>query len=122
MSGMSGKRIVVPEGMMRAAVEASPNSPGDYVLVILEAALRWLSENPMLPTREQQVELLRKLEPSANSVPATIAEIVAAWQRRMFLASDPDEAIKHLLNKGWASCESIDAAIREAYRRGRESK
>jgi hypothetical protein len=47
------KRIQVPEGMLKAAAQAShdwcsahPDSLGGVHIAALEAALRWLSENP----------------------------------------------------------------------------
>ena len=56
------KKIVVPEGMLSAVTEVLPlhvrvqlsammGFPG--VQRMLEAALRWLSENPILPTVAQ---------------------------------------------------------------------
>lgn len=45
------------------------------IRVAIEAALRWLSENPIVPTLEQVNELM--------PLP-TVRDIIAEWQRRMF--------------------------------------
>ena len=57
---LMSKKIVVPEGMLKAAIEARYNgkpTPNlihvDQVRVIVEAALLWLSDNPIVPTDEQ---------------------------------------------------------------------
>lgn len=41
---MNEKKIVIPDGMMKAAMESSCKSQYGGVRVTLEAALRWLSE------------------------------------------------------------------------------
>jgi hypothetical protein len=53
---------------------------------ILEAALRWLSENPRVPTDAQIEDMKIKLVP----VHPHWSNIVAEWQRRMFIAPDPE--------------------------------
>jgi hypothetical protein len=98
---MSDKRIVVPEGMLRAAWHAQlpADNPtfewdeGDemsrnFYRRIFEAALRWLSDNPQVPTMEQATEM------SDSGHPCVLDGVWYAteWQRRMFLAPEtPDE-------------------------------
>ena len=98
---MSEKRILVPDGMLRAAWHAQlpADNPtfewdeGDemsrnFYRRIFEAALRWLSDNPQVPTMEQATEM------SDSGHPCVLDGVWYAteWQRRMFLAPEtPDE-------------------------------
>jgi len=103
---------------------------------LLEAFVCWLSENPIVPTDAQVEEMRIKLVP----VHPHWANIVAEWQRRMFVAPEPkapdeikdlfwpvldtktastceaDELIKH------TNCERHNEEISEAFRRGQKSK
>ena len=58
---MSERRIVVPEGMLSAVLKAKqmPETEPfqETVRSALEAALRWLSDNPQVPTMEQATEM-----------------------------------------------------------------
>jgi hypothetical protein len=131
---MSKKQCVVPEGMLKAAHEAnfSLDAP---VRQIVEAALRWQSENPIVPTQEQYEELHKKWRYDGITKASSAIEfqrICRAWQRQMHLAPEPEvpEDIKDLLmgsaytpmtgmvelNPEW------DKRIIEAYRRGQASK
>jgi len=100
---MSEKNVKVPEGMLEAVAAAQrerwnysedAHSKVDCNTVLdLEAALRWLSENPIVPTDEQVEEMKTKLVP----VHPHWGNIVAEWQRRMFLAPEPeDELVAYL--------------------------
>jgi len=85
---MSLKKIIVPEGMRFAAGKASDGfDPWCYLLYRpLEAALLWLSENPIVPTDEQVHSLAFEHEFPNHKW------MLTEWQRRMFLAPDPEEA------------------------------
>lgn len=122
------KRIVVPEGMLRAAClvglcraygSSSPIPPDEVqglisdmavtdkrekVLPVLEAALCWLSENPIVPTKEQMSSL--RFETIGESELSTYNEraiqIAVEWQRRMFLDPEleiPDDVVRMLQEK-----------------------
>ena len=99
---MSEKPFVVPEVMMRAVNKAvseavasghPSNKPWEFVVGI---ALRWLSEHPLVPTKEQALALrdlaitvsqqYNQVQPTAASETAVAVE----WQRIMFLASKPE--------------------------------
>ena len=108
---MSEKRYVVPAGMLRVAMEhinmAMPESVSQsyHVKQGLEAAVRWLAENPVLPTVDQ----VRSI--SAESIGVGYArdvQVCAEWQRRMFLAPAPEipEEIKDLDKKTISSWPS----------------
>jgi len=101
--GMSEKRYMVPEGMLKAAVaglihcwDRIPKST-DYSskqvqlsTAACEAALRWLSENPIVPTDDQRAELSR-LVPYEDSGNGKILSVACVeFQRRMFLAPEPE--------------------------------
>jgi ribosomal protein L37AE/L43A len=49
----------------------------------LEAALRWQSENPQVPTEQQ-------LSDMAADAHVCMDEVIAEWQRRMYLAPEPE--------------------------------
>jgi hypothetical protein len=126
-----------------------PQSVG-MVEIGLEAALRWLAENPIVPTAEDWADCHQSLRPggrrgdggwqwlvrNAGDGPALAAE----WQRRMFLATklvpEAPEEIKDLLVPQEArdvrgtetNCRILEAFLRgqttgiiEAVRLGREA-
>ena len=124
---MSETKIKVPEGMRRAAEDAVVRDlPGSnycgIVNVGLEAALRWLSENPIVPTMEQATEM------SDSGHPCVLDGVWYAteWQRRMFLAPEPEvpEALDGMLVKSLAGFDvnDINWRIQEAYNRGKAAK
>ena len=80
--------IKVPEGMLKAALERWPlHGDEDHrTLDRLEAALQWLSENPIVPTSEQSEELAERSGISTGNVQYALS----LWQRRMFLAPEPE--------------------------------
>src|SRR5690349_12436275 len=106
-------KIKVPEGMLDAVsvrrVELyGPRSgwANEFAGQILEAALRWLTENPIVPTREQNRELLRcwtehvgELDRDEEGRVMYPRQIAVEWQRRMFLPPDPEipDEVKDLL-------------------------
>jgi len=148
------KKIVVPEGMLRAAWHAQlpADNPtfewdeGDelnrkFYRRIFEAALRWLSENPIVPTLEQ-TESMRHLFHITDKPLSVYQNVAVEWQRRCFLAPEPEvpEDVKELL---WADARCPDGIfyfpvddrkpytsetlhhneqIIEAYRRGKGAK
>jgi len=99
---MMEKRIAVPEGMLRAAWHAQlpADNPtfewdeGDemnrkFYRRIFEAALLWLSENPIVPTLEQHMEISGVVRSRVDHNNLTMWDFWAEWQRRMFLAPEP---------------------------------
>lgn len=125
---MSERKIVVPEGMFARAHNAhcartGTLSDGGITQVILEAALRWLSENPIVPS-EKQTDALASHFSSSDELFGTFARWFAVeWQRRMFLAPEHEvpEEIKDLLQKfpGFGAAQDARDSIIEAHRRGR---
>jgi hypothetical protein len=102
---MGKKQIVVPEGMLKAAIDAVGEmlvkgrqlSDGTSGILLelpgreqtaLEAALRWLGENPIVPTNKQIDEFVMPLAKRPGGV--SEMEICAEWQRRIFLALEPE--------------------------------
>ena len=130
------ERIVIPEGMLDAFEDAhveyllkhksDPLVPMKACIFALEAALRWLSENPIVPTMEQATEM------SDSGHPCVLDGVWYAteWQRRMFLAPDlevPEDVDDLLWPVGChTSVETVEQInnkrIIEAYRRGKEAK
>ena len=103
---MSETKIKIPEGMLEAAaMELSDVGFRSDVIAydvkrMLKAALRWLSENPIVPTDAQIEEMKIKLVP----VHPHWSNIVAEWQRRMFLAPEPEAPM---------TCRSCNASTRD---------
>lgn len=128
---MKMSKIKVPEGMLEASLIQDTDSDRAVATIILESALRWLSENPIAPTH-QQVQAI------ANSnvyYTEDVSKWIAEWIRRMFLDSEPEipEEIHNLL---WSERESSEpsetsvsiharkmhnAEVIEAYRRGQKA-
>jgi len=121
---MSKKRYIVPDGMYRAADEAitkargsSPHIMGGHARdVALEAAVRWLAENPIVPTVEQSKSLIEYQSGFGFSHDKTIPEvrtvtmhgstmrdyamlIAVEWQRRMFLSPEPQDNSAAFISK-----------------------
>jgi hypothetical protein len=129
---MSEKRYVIPKGMLEAAILSHPfDTRTKFLPEMLEAALRWLSDNPIVPTAKQSAELesLCRL----NDEPMCMDAIFycSEWQRRMFLAPEPEvpEAIKDLMCGG-SGAETgtpeqaqarVNARILTAYHRGQRA-
>lgn len=122
--------IVVPHGMLEAAV-GELNYPGRYkcpgdetrVREILQTSLAWLAENPIVPT-EKQLSALSKGYPPRHEELRPLW-FIAEWQRRMFLAPEPEtpqDAIKRILTKNGYT--PTDAAIAECVDavRGKEGR
>lgn len=100
---MGERKRVVPEGMLRAAENKyrtienynSHHATDPHSRMVLkeclESALRWLSENPTVPTISD-LEAMRsgwKDTPEA-SAEGVVIFLIAEWQRRMFLAPEPE--------------------------------
>jgi hypothetical protein len=129
---MSEKRYVVPDGMfmesMLAVWASKPNGKPDIservsaeieaeFKTAITAAIRWLAENPITPTREQ----CQSMYASSNHPNGSWQEtklIALEWQRRMFLAPEPEvpESIRDLYES--SSSQRWKEAILDAYRRG----
>lgn len=120
--------IKIPEGMLKAVSAALAEhwkertlADGSTVDVALEAALRWLAENPIVPTDEQAKELWN--HPKVLHGSEHYAKAMARdWQRMMFLAPEPEYIGSEELGRFCARYQRIDEAVIEAYRRGKESK
>lgn len=109
---MMEKKIVVPEGMLKAACRAWPNGSFDYVdddsyglftRPVLEAALRWLAENPIVPTDEQMGDMPDSV--LTNRGGWLGIELIVEWQKRMFLAPDNPRCDRN----GFQECDACSA-------------
>lgn len=139
---MSERKYVVPEGMwdaaQAAAAEVSLNGSNGSVEKVtrgLECALRWLAENPIVPSMEQVIDISKASIVDSHRVDLFVHYVCAEWQRRMFLAPEPrvSEVVKDLLwldppvdllavdDCGGAITQEANLRILEAYRRGRIS-
>lgn len=120
-SDMAERKIKVPEGMLKAAYAAWDKQGAVDLCVV--AALRWLAENPIVPTSHSIcAEMHRTI--NAKGYCCYQSALLAEWQRRMFLESET-EAISDLLwhhDPGGDCNTEHNKQIREAYRRGKEGK
>jgi hypothetical protein len=87
---MSDRKIQVPDGMIDAVFHSQGMTAGHPATVRknLEAAMRWLSENPIVPT-EQQAWSMQDEYDSVKTKCSVQFFFAVEWQRRMFLAPDP---------------------------------
>jgi hypothetical protein len=131
---MNEKKIVVPEGMMRAAVESLvhcwdriPRST-DYsskqvtlAKSALEAALCWLSENPP--------EITTPMRDKAREHCDGHAYPEFRYMFKVAFLKEPESGVPEAVKDLWEgyignSCgnRAVQADILEAYRRGKEEK
>lgn len=133
---MSEKRYVVPEEMLRAAWNACKYTTNVAIVdprkVMLrkgiEAGLKWLADNPIAPPHSFGEELCNGRTEGYDPSPTEFEGAVMEWQRRMFLAPDPEspEEIKDLLvsgslNEAFFSHDIYNERILDAYRRGQKA-
>ncbi len=132
---MSEKKYVVPDGMLKAADEAlsveqeqfrlwlkgstsvpCPGENGYPLLLMLRAALRWLSENPIVPTDEQINSMVDKgsdLHWGWDSYwREHTRDWLIEWQRRMFAAPDP-EVTEEIEQAAWEVLVSRGVAVND---------
>lgn len=129
---MSEKRYLVPEGMLRAAGYAFMRclADGKYLNAALEAALRWQSENPIVPTNGQLWACEMAVSGQGKGPFEGCSAVIAEWQRRMYLApgSGVSEEIAQAICEGAipsnppVTRKGYDAALAEMFRRGQKSK
>ena len=111
---MNDPKIKVPEGMLKAAFNGAGKTVQgcpwqEIAAASVEAALLWMSENPIVPTTSQ-AEVVRDAVDkvmehgkgrllNGSMVSDGVIETCVEWQRRMFLAPEPEvpEEIKDLL-------------------------
>ena len=138
MSVASPKKIAIPEQMLKAgwgefcSFESSRAVSGEEFRAGLEAALQWFTEWPIEPSLEK----IRRMFPNCTS-PSEIKEICVKWGRNIFVAPEPEfpDQIKDLLWSPHGSyvsdlklkqvqceCDRHNAALAEAYRRGKASR
>ena len=125
-------KIKVPEGMLKAALKVLDEFDGPHdkgIAYALEDALRWLSENPIVPTHSQVQEM-------ANACPyytCDVVKFISAWQERMFLdlGEELPKEVRALLypnardilmdNGNMVVSDSVNERIVEAYNRGKKA-
>ena len=85
-------KIIVPEGMLKAFAETKGEGlpAWDRHRRKLEAALRWLSENPIVPSESEACRLAMENNSDLGSAEEVIGYITG-WQRRMFLGPRESE-------------------------------
>ena len=127
---MGEKKYVVPEGGLKAAVDAAfkharENRPSGAdtggVKVAVEAFIRWQSENPRVPTKDQQENLIKISSADGQTY---IQWVVVRWIQDMYLVPEPEvpEEIKDLISNYSDEDQRANKKILEAYRRGREGE
>ena len=100
---MSIKNIWIPDGMLRAAEQHVMNdsesarlelSTEDYKQIsrdAIEAALCWMSENPIVPSSSVLAELASSLPSQKYGTGTLFEHVIAEWQRRMFRTNESIE-------------------------------
>ena len=126
--------VTIPKGMSEAFHKAE-NHEGfkwdDAVLdAMLSAALRWLSENPIVPTDGEAKEIWRDTGLCNEVDDDELRCIVVEWQRRMFLAPEPEVPSEIRDIDAWLTVylgshpeiENIRRNFLLTFRRGQQSK
>ena len=139
---MSETKIQVPEGMLKA-IGTAPNvchcstcESGNEER--LKSALRWLSENPIVPSEADVMEILQERVESHHISgkeycaipPATVRFVIRESQRRMFLAPEPEVPSEIRDIDAWLTVylgshpeiENIRRNFLLTFRRGQQSK
>jgi len=126
------KEIVVPQGMLSAAWnavgermrECVNEGKGDRLAelhvarIAVTAALKWLSENPIVPTSS---EITGDVVISSGNRMTDIIYHVVAFQRRMFFRDACPEEIKDLLDHLDRDNDYLlNQRVIEAFNRGRK--
>ena len=89
---MTDKRVVVPEGMLEAVVDAwdiHAETIVDQCDNIAQAVLLYQREHPPVPTDEQAAEILNKAYADTAGSLAPFQWAAREWIRRMYDAPDP---------------------------------
>jgi hypothetical protein len=99
---------------------------GFTIYPAIEAALRWMSQNPIVPTETQMLNM--RQETGDDSMTHDYNEravfLATEWQRRMFLAPEPEvpsEVGDLLWDNDHIPNEKINADIIEAFNRGKKA-
>ena len=122
--------IKIPDRMLEAAISSVQDCEFDRYRVFLESALRWLSENPIVPTKEQTKTLWGNANGKnicylSDLETLVIQNACKEWQSIMFVEPEPEipEDIRPLLRMDiMGDWVKIHSTIIEAYRRGQRSK
>lgn len=117
------KKIVVPDGMYLAALPHQDS--GTQCSAALEAALRWLSENPIVPTDEQIQATCAAISEDwrvGEPFEDTYRDLLVEWQRKMFLAPEPEMIGSETVGEFCSRFKTIAEAATEAYKLGKQSK
>jgi hypothetical protein len=130
------KKIDVPGPMLAAAQKAAATKAvvgnrESYVAEALEAALLWITENPLVVRDTDLSEMRRKWDsrPLQSGLHSVYEQFVAdEIQRRVFLAPEPEPAPdliaianKLTANPNWRSADLYHALL-EAFRLGESRK
>jgi len=95
---MNEKRYFIPEEMLDAVESATGRNPlitRDDQKKILEAALRWFSENPPIPSYADIVKMQQTIstEGGVSFDEIGITPMIVEWERRVFLSKEERESM-----------------------------
>lgn len=123
-ASMAEQRIVVPDGMLEAAIDGLQPSLGlmHDTSKVLERALRWRSENPVVPTDEHMNAMVSAavskfgIDWQRMNEWERARELCTEFQRRMFLAPEVPEEIREFIFPD--TPPDVKERIVEAFHRG----
>ena len=148
---VSERKYVVPDGMLEAAVDAAVKFSGANTIqasprvkaeieesfrVAIEAAIRWLAENPIVPKTFDELPTVGYLIDSSTwgtkgkpeyeqkrqeNYLDGMKRLIAEWQRRMFLAPEPEFIGNETVAQFCCRFQTIREAAIEAYRIGHKT-
>lgn len=130
---MEERKYIVPEGMSSAVARAVYEKCGHVEfhpqIAIALAALNWITENPIVPSPEQSLNLVKEFYESPSEMDMAIF-LIREWQKRMFFSPERDvpQELKDLMEpwmndetEAHCTCNSHNLSIMEAYRRGQKA-
>ena len=126
-------KIKVPDAILKAAIAAFYKEK--KIEAALEAALRCMAENPIVPTLEDVENILAERVVETGFIDANYLAIYVAsqWQRHMFFAPDPKvppeliDILNGVTGDNPGACitfngRTFSEGVIEAFRRSKESR
>ena len=122
---MNEKKIVVPEGMLKAVMEYHdedfPRFTMDQLVRLrgdLEAALLWLSENPIVPSKEQVIRIAGQDISGGQMITKVdekmilfIQHWISSWQCCMFRAPKPEVPCAHVRTNSYHNFRNAQECV-----------
>lgn len=113
----------IPDPITQAAINVKTNGRIALVdrLTILKAVCAAISENPIVPTEEQETEMDKWARTRIPVEPIRPSTFAVEWQRRMFVEPEPEMIGSETVAQFCSRYRTTGAAAIEAYRLGQRN-